>query len=179
MLFRSAEADTFPTRVRLPDEPLMLVDRIVEVGGEALSMAAGSVVTEHDVLPGSWYLDQGKCPVCITVEAGQADLFLSAYLGIDFQTRGIQKYRLLDAEITMHRDLPKPGETVQYDIRISHFFRQGNVWLFHFEYDATIFGKPMLTMRNGCAGFFSDEDLAAGQGIIKSRLDTDFSLHKC
>lgn len=173
-----AEADTFPTRVRLPDEPLMLVDRILEVGGEALSMAAGSVVTEHDVLPGSWYLDQGKCPVCITVEAGQADLFLSAYLGIDFQTRGIQKYRLLDAEITMHRDLPKPGETVQYDIRISHFFRQGNVWLFHFEYDATIFGKPMLTMRNGCAGFFSDEDLAAGQGIIKSRLDTDFPMTK-
>lgn len=173
-----AEADTFPTRVRLPDEPLMLVDRVLEVGGEALSMTSGSVVTEHDVLPGSWYLDQGKCPVCITVEAGQADLFLSAYLGIDFQTRGLQKYRLLDAEITMHRDLPKPGETIRYDIRINHFFRQGNVWLFHFEYDATIFGKPMLTMRNGCAGFFSDEDLAAGQGIIKSRLDTDFTMTK-
>ena len=27
-----AEADTFPTRVRLPDEPLMLVDRITDAG---------------------------------------------------------------------------------------------------------------------------------------------------
>lgn len=166
-----AEADTFPTRVRLPDEPLMLVDRIVSVTGTVRSMQTGSVVTEHDVRPGSWYLDQDRCPVCITVEAGQADLFLSGYLGIDFETRGIQKYRLLDAEITMHRGLPRAGETIRYDIRINRFFKQGGVWLFNFEYDATINGQPMLTMRNGCAGFFSDEELDQGQGIVKPRID--------
>ncbi|HPQ41204.1 MAG TPA: type I polyketide synthase, partial [bacterium] len=166
-----AEADGFPTRVRLPDEPLMLVDRILRVDGTAKSMTHGRVVTEHDVLPGAWYLDQGKCPVCIAVEAGQADLFLSGYLGIDFETRGIQKYRLLDADITMHRGLPEPGETVRYDIRITRFFRQGGIWLFHFEYDATIAGMPMLTMRNGCAGFFSDRELDEGRGIVKPRLD--------
>ena len=52
-----AAADTFPTRVRLPDEPLMLVDRIVSIEGEAQSMTSGRVVTEHDILPGAWYLD--------------------------------------------------------------------------------------------------------------------------
>jgi hypothetical protein len=30
------------------------------------------------------------------VESGQADLFLSGYLGIDFITRGLAVYRLLD-----------------------------------------------------------------------------------
>ena len=35
------EADGFPTRVRLPDEPLMLVDRIIALEGEALSLGAG------------------------------------------------------------------------------------------------------------------------------------------
>ncbi len=162
-----SEADTYPTRVRLPDEPLMLVDRIISVDAIPKSMKPGSIITEHDVLPDAWYLDQGKCPVCITVEAGQADLFLSGFLGIDFETKGVQKYRLLDAEITMAGALPEPGETIRYSIRITRFFRQENIWLFHFEYDASIDGELLLSMRNGTAGFFSDKELAAGQGIIQ------------
>src|SRR6185369_3562049 len=63
-----AEADGFPTRVRLPDEPLMLVDRIVALEGEPKSMTSGRVVTEHDVLPGAWYLDGGRIPTCVAVE---------------------------------------------------------------------------------------------------------------
>lgn len=166
-----ADADTFPTRVRLPDEPLMLVDRIVALEGEAKSMSHGRVVTEHDVLAGAWYLDGGRIPTCIAVEAGQADLFLSGYLGIDFITRGLAVYRLLDAKVTFHRGLPEPGETIHYDIRIERFFRQGNTWLFRFFYDATVNGEPLLTMRDGCAGFFSEEELAAGKGIVRPAID--------
>ncbi len=36
-----AAIDAFPTRVRLPDEPLMLVDRIVAIEGEPLSLDLG------------------------------------------------------------------------------------------------------------------------------------------
>src|SRR5206468_5945289 len=79
-----AAIDAHPTRVRLPDEPLMLVDRILAIEGEPRSLGAGRVVTEHDVLEDGWYLDGGRIPTCIAVEAGQADLFLSGYLGIDF-----------------------------------------------------------------------------------------------
>jgi acyl transferase domain-containing protein/3-hydroxymyristoyl/3-hydroxydecanoyl-(acyl carrier protein) dehydratase len=166
-----AEADSFPTRVRLPDEPLMLVDRIVALEGEARSMTHGRVVTEHDVLAGAWYLDAGRIPTCIAVEAGQADLFLSGYLGIDFITRGLAVYRLLDAKVTFHRGLPQPGETIHYDIRIERFFRQGETYLFRFFYDATVNGEPLLTMRDGCAGFFTEEELAAGKGIVRPALD--------
>jgi hypothetical protein len=67
--------DTYRVRVRLPDEPLMLVDRIISVEGEMLSMASGRVVTEHDVLPGAWYLDGDRAPVCISVEAGRQTFF--------------------------------------------------------------------------------------------------------
>jgi PfaB family protein len=166
-----AEADTFPTRVRLPDEPLMLVDRIIKVEGEPKSMTSGRVVTEHDVHPGAWYLDGGRIPTCIAVEAGQADLFLSGYLGIDFITRGLAVYRLLDAVVTFHRELPRPGETIHYDIRIERFFRQGETYLFRFHFDATVNGAPLLTMRDGCAGFFTAAELAAGKGIVKGALD--------
>ncbi|BDV42215.1 hypothetical protein GURASL_11380 [Geotalea uraniireducens] len=166
-----AEVDTFPTRVRLPDEPLMLVDRIVALEGEAKSMTHGRVATEHDILPGAWYLDGGRIPTCIAVEAGQADLFLSGYLGIDFIGRGLAVYRLLDAEVTFHRPLPGPGETIHYDIRIERFFRQGSTYLFRFRFDATVNGEPLLTMRDGCAGFFSAAELAAGKGIVRGALD--------
>ena len=166
-----AEADSFPTRVRLPDEPLMLVDRIISVEGEPRSMTHGRVVTEHDIHPGAWYLDGGRIPTCIAVEAGQADLFLSGYLGIDFITRGLAVYRLLDAVVTFHRGLPGPGETIHYDIRIERFFRQGDTWLFRFFFEATVDGEPLLTMRDGCAGFFSQQELDAGKGIVRPAVD--------
>jgi len=166
-----AEADTFPSRVRLPDEPLMLVDRITALEGEARSMTSGRVNTEHDIRAGAWYLDNGRIPTCIAVEAGQADLFLSGYLGIDFVTRGKAVYRLLDAVVTFHRELPGVGETIHYDISIERFFRQGDTHLFRFRFDATVEGEPLLTMRDGCAGFFTAAELAAGQGIIRSALD--------
>lgn len=166
-----AELDSFPTRVRLPDEPLMLVDRILALEGEPCSMTSGRVVTEHDILPGAWYLDGGRIPTCIAVESGQADLLLSGYLGADFITRGLAVYRLLDAVVTFHRGLPEPGKTIRYDIRIDHFFRQGDTWLFRFNFDATVDEQPMLTMRDGCAGFFSAQELEAGKGIVRPAVD--------
>ncbi|MDD2310206.1 MAG: beta-ketoacyl synthase N-terminal-like domain-containing protein [Desulfuromonadaceae bacterium] len=166
-----ADVDSFPTRVRLPDEPLMLVDRIISVEGEPKSMSHGRVVTEHDIHPDAWYLDGGCIPTCIAVESGQADLFLSGYLGIDFITRGLAVYRLLDAVVTFHRGLPGPGETIHYDIHIERFFRQGDTWLFRFFYEATVCGEPLLSMRDGCAGFFSQQELDAGKGIVRPALD--------
>lgn len=166
-----AEVDSFSTRVRLPDEPLMLVDRIVTLEGEAKSMTHGRVVTEHDIVDGAWYLDGGRIPTCIAVEAGQADLFLSGYLGIDFITKGLAVYRLLDATVTFHRGLPGPGEIISYDIHIERFFRQGDTWLFRFFFEATVNGQPLLSMRDGCAGFFNAAELEAGKGVVRPTLD--------
>jgi len=161
-----AHVDAYPTRVRLPDEPLMLVDRIVSVTGTPNSMKSGSCVTEHDVKSGAWYLDGGRIPTCIAVEAGQADLFLSGYLGIDTQTKGLAVYRLLDAIVTFHDHLPKPGDVIRYDIAIDGFGQHEDIWLFFFRYDATVNGRPLMTMRKGCAGFFTNEELSKGRGIV-------------
>lgn len=166
-----AEVDKHPTRVRLPDEPLMLVDRIVSVEGEPRSMTRGRVVTEHDVKAGAWYLDAGRIPTCVAVEAGQADLFLSGYLGIDFITKGLAVYRLLDAVVTFHRTLPQVGDVIEYDIHIERFFRQDQTYLFKFHFEGTVNGEPLLSMCDGCAGFFTAAELAAGKGIIHTKLD--------
>jgi acyl transferase domain-containing protein/3-hydroxymyristoyl/3-hydroxydecanoyl-(acyl carrier protein) dehydratase len=166
-----AAIDAHPTRVRLPDEPLMLVDRITALEGEPRSLTSGRVITEHDILPGAWYLDCGRIPTCIAVEAGQADLFLSGYLGIDFVTEGRAVYRLLDAVVTFHSALPQAGTLIRYDIQILHFFRQGTTHLFRFQFDATVAGVPLMSMRDGCAGFFTAQELAAGKGIVPTPLD--------
>ncbi len=166
-----AEVDRYPSRVRLPDEPLMLVDRIVSVAGEPGSLTAGTVVTEHDIHPGAWYLDSNRIPICIAVEAGQADLFLSAYLGIDSRTMGLAVYRLLDARVTFHREMPGPGQVILYDIKIERFFLHDNTHFFRFQFDATVDGELFLTMRDGCAGFFTEAALAAGKGVIVTSLD--------
>lgn len=168
---RYSEIDQFPTRVRLPDGPLQLVDRIIDIEGEPLSMTRGRVVTEHTVRPDRWYLEANRIPTALSVEAGQADLFLSGYLGIDLQTRGLAVYRLLDAVVTFHRGLPTVGETIRYDIHIDRFTKQGEVWLFHFRFDGTVNGEPFITMRNGVAGFFTAAALAAGKGIVQTALD--------
>jgi 3-hydroxymyristoyl/3-hydroxydecanoyl-(acyl carrier protein) dehydratase len=149
----------------------MLVDRILEIHGVKASLGSGRIVTEHDVLPGAWYLDGGRAPVCISVEAGQADLFLCAYLGIDLAVRGRRTYRLLDATVEFHRELPRPGETIRYAIAIDKFLRQGDTYLFLFHFKGTIAGAPFITMTDGCAGFFTPDEVARSGGIIPTDQD--------
>jgi len=158
--------DTYPVRVRLPAEPLMLVDRIMEIKGEMLSLTSGSIITQHDVKEGAWYLDGGKAPVSISIEAGQADLFLCAWLGIDHMVKGKRKYRLLDARVTFHRTLPEPGETIEYHIEIDRFLKQGDVYLFFFHYKGYIGNQLLISMRDGCAGFFTEKEVENSGGII-------------
>ena len=164
--------DGYAARVRLPDEPLMLVDRILAVEGSKGTLGPGRIVTEHDVLPRIWYLDGGRAPVCISVEAGQADLFLCAYLGIDLIVKGKRTYRLLDATVEFHRSLPVPGETVRYDIRIHKFIRQGETYLFLFSFKGFIGDTPLITMTDGCAGFFTETEVRNSGGIILTGDDT-------
>ena len=138
---------------------------------EPRSLTRGRVVTDHRVHGNRWYLDAGRIPTCVAVEAGQADLFLSAFLGIDFRTKGLAVYRLIDAVVTFHRGLPRVGETIKYDIHIDEFIPQGDAWLFRFRFESTVNGEPLLSMASGVAGFFTAEALASGRGIVHTKLD--------
>ena len=165
-----SEADSYPVRVRLPDGPLLLCHRVLSMTGEPGTLGAGALVTEHDITEDSWYLDGNRIPTCIAVEAGQADLLLSAWLGADFHTKGQAVYRLLDAEVEFHDQLPAVGQVIRYQIKIQEFFRQGDTLLFRFGFDAAVDGHPLITMRSGVAGFFSPDELASGKGLVDHSL---------
>jgi 3-hydroxymyristoyl/3-hydroxydecanoyl-(acyl carrier protein) dehydratase len=173
-----AVVDTYKARVRLPDEPLMLVDRILSIDGEKAALGHGRIVTEHDVLPSAWYLDGDRAPVCISVEAGQADLFLSSYLGIDLAVKGKRTYRLLDATVKFHMGLPRPGDTIRYDIEIEKFVKQKETFLFFFRFDGFIGETKLISMKNGCAGFFTEEEVKNSGGIILTEKDAEAAKGK-
>jgi 3-hydroxymyristoyl/3-hydroxydecanoyl-(acyl carrier protein) dehydratase len=91
---------------------------------------------------------------------------LISYLGIDFQCKGEQVYRLLDCTLTYLDDMPLEGQTLRYEISINSFAKHDQNLLFFFNYECFVGSKMVLRMDNGCAGFFSDEDLAQGRGVL-------------
>ncbi|MEQ9323752.1 MAG: 3-hydroxyacyl-[acyl-carrier-protein] dehydratase FabA, partial [Polyangiaceae bacterium] len=153
-------------QVRMPERRLLLADRVTGIDAEPGVLGEGTVWTETDVTADSWYLHAGRMPAGLMIESGQADLFLISYMGIDFLNRGERAYRLLGCDVTYRRSLPAIGETLRYDIHVDGHAQQGDVRLFFFHYDCRIGDEIVLSVRNGQAGFFSDEELAHSDGVI-------------
>lgn len=161
-----AAQDGYARQVRMPLPPLLLADRVVGLAAEPASMGKGTIWTETDVRRDSWYLHQGRMPPGLMIEAGQADLMLISYLGVDLLNRGERVYRLLGCELTWHGDLPAAGDTLRFAIHLDGHAAQGPVRLMFFHYDCTNGGRPQLTVRNGQAGFFTDAELADSAGCL-------------
>jgi PfaB family protein len=158
--------DDYVRQVRLPEPPLLLVDRITGIDAEPGSMTHGTIWTETDIQEDAWYLDDHWMPAGIMVESGQADLVLISWLGADFLNRGERVYRLLGCELSYRGGLPQPGDTLQYEIRVTGHARAGAVRLFFFEYECRVNGELRLIVRNGQAGFFTDDELDHSGGVL-------------
>ncbi len=171
-----AQQDSYLRQVRMPEPPMLLADRVVALHGEANSMGLGNIVTETDVGRNSWYLHQGYMPAGIAVEAGQADLLLISWLGADVRNQGDRVYRLLGCDLTFHGTLPKAGETLRYDIHVDGYANSGEIRMFFFHYDCVSEGKPRLSVRDGQAGFFTDEELANSEGVLWSPATGEHTL---
>ena len=161
-----AAQDRYARQVRMPLPPLLLADRVTGITGEAAGMGTGTIWTETDVAEDDWFLHAGRMPAGILVECGQADLMLISWLGIDLLNRGERVYRLLGCDLTACGPLPKPGETLSYDIHVDGHAQQGDVRLFFFHYDCHVNGELRVKVRNGQAGFFTDAELEASAGIL-------------
>ncbi|MCK5664641.1 MAG: hypothetical protein KAI17_14210, partial [Thiotrichaceae bacterium] len=160
--------DSYPKRVMLPMDPYLLVTRVTEMQGKKDEFVPSTMTTEYDIPHNAWYSTDGQIPTCICIESGQCDLLLISYMGIDFDNKGKYLYRLLDCTLTFLDDQPKEGQTLRYEISINSFAKHKNNLLFFFSYECFIGDKMILKMDNGCAGFFSDEELAVGKGVIRT-----------
>nr|ABF00130.1 polyunsaturated fatty acid synthase [Pseudoalteromonas sp. DS-12] len=79
---------------------------------------------------------------------------------------GLRIYEVKDIAICIEEAVPRGGDTLRYDI--NHFARNGDTLLFFFSYECFVGDKMVLKMDNGCAGFFTDEELSDGKGVIRT-----------
>jgi PfaB family protein len=161
-----AEIDGYGKRVRLPAEPYHFVTRVTALEGKTGVYEKSFIRTEYDVPVDAWYAVDGGVPPAVAIEAGQCDLLLISYLGIDFRNKGKRVYRLLDSTLVFIGDLPKTGQTLRYDISINKFVRQGDTTLFFFSYSCYADGELILELKDACAGFFSDRELETPLGVV-------------
>ena len=163
--------DQYLRQVRMPKPPMLLADRVLGITGIPSQMGLGRIWTETDVGSQEWYLHQNHMPAGVMIEAGQADLMLISYLGVDAHNRGERVYRLLGCELTYHGDLPIVGDILRFDIALDGHAAQGDVRLMFFHYDCVNTdtrgnARPQLSVRQGQAGFFTDTELAASAGCL-------------
>ncbi len=159
--------DKYEHQVRLPADPLLLVDRITGIEAEAQVNGPGVIWTETDLKAQDWSIHDGRIRPGLLIESGQADLTLIAWMGADLLNQSERVYRLLGCEITFHEGgLPGPGETLKFQIEITGHATLAGVRMFFFQYDCTVAGRPVFSVRNGQAGFFTNEELASGKGVV-------------
>ncbi|WP_242642906.1 beta-ketoacyl synthase N-terminal-like domain-containing protein [Lentzea alba] len=168
---RFAEVDGFAYRVRLPAPPYLFVSRVTELKAKTGRFEPSAITTEYDVPADAWYLVDGVAPTAVTVEAGQCDLMLISYLGIDFETRGQRVYRLLDSTLVFHGGFPRAGQTLRYEINIDRFVRNGDTLLFFFNYQCFADDELILSLHDACAGFFTADELDDSLGVVTSEAD--------
>ena len=160
--------DTYRRRVMLPMYPYLLVSRVTKMNAKLGEYKPSTMTTEYDIPYNAWYTTDKQIPSAVCVESGQCDLLLISYLGIDLTNKGNLVYRLLDCTLTFMDDLPYEGQTLRYDISINSFVRNGENLLFFFSYECFVQDRLVLKMDGGCAGFFADDQLVDGAGVVYS-----------
>ncbi|WP_100444516.1 beta-ketoacyl synthase N-terminal-like domain-containing protein [Glycomyces xiaoerkulensis] len=168
-----AEVDRYPRRCRLPEPPYHFVTRVTHLKGETGVFEPSEITTEYDVPADAWYTVDGLVPCAVTIEAGQCDMLLIAYLGVDFKNRGERVYRLLDSRLVFHGGLPREGQTLRYDINIDRFVWNGDSLLFFFNYRCYADGELILELLDACAGFFSPAELEESLGVVESAAEAE------
>jgi len=121
-------------------------------------MGPGGITTETDITTGAWYLHHGRMPAGITIEAGQADLMLISWLGVDSLNKGLRVYRLLGCDLSFTGSCPVPEKPCDMTSTWIAMRYMPACRMFFFHYDCTCASQRRLTVRNGQAGFFTDEN---------------------
>lgn len=161
------DQDAFTRQVRLPAPPLLLVDRITGIEAAPTEERGGVIWTETVLENHLDFIHDGRIRPGPLIECGQADLTLIGWMGADLRNQDERVYRLLGCEITFHQGgLPRVEDTLRFQIEITGHAELGGVRMFFFQYDCRANDQLAFSIRNGQAGFFTDDELANSKGVI-------------
>ena len=166
------EIDNYARRVRMPSPPFLFVSRVTQLEGTLGNYQSGFIETEYYIPQDAWYAIDGQLTVGICKEAGHGLLMLLSYLGTDFESKGERSFRLLDLSATFLFEQPENIKTLRCRIRITSSVTTEDSLLVFFQGEALIGDRVWMTLHDGCAGIFSDEELEQGQGIVVSESET-------
>ncbi|MEU5879379.1 hypothetical protein [Spirillospora sp. NPDC047279] len=153
-------------RIRLPRGPMLMLDRVTGVHAVPMSRGHGTIHSETDVRPDSWFLDPGgRMPAGLMAETVQIALPLLSWLGFDPGT-GDRSARLLDAEVVFHGPRPRAGETLRHETRIGEHFEHDGAVLVSFSGESHVGDELRMSVRNGRAGVFARTGGTAGGGLV-------------
>ena len=162
----------------MPEPPLLLADRVTGIDADA-RLDGHRHHLDRDRRPRGQLVParRAACPPGIMIEAGQADLLLIRWLGVDFLNRGERVYRLLGCELTYHGGLAAPGRHARYEIHVDGHAKQGDVRLFFFHYDCRDRRRaprsPCATARPASSPTRSSRAPAACSGTPRGRRHRD------
>lgn len=158
--------DRFERRVRLPNPPLCLLDRVESIEQTELEMDLGWIRSSITPRSDDWYVHQGRMPIGMCIEAGgQPALVLLSRAGVDRQNRGRRMFRLLNFRGVLHDALPGADERLEFRTRLTGDTTFGSARLITFASEAWRDGNPVMEVDWAKAGFFTEEELAGSHGV--------------
>lgn len=166
-----AEADKYKVRSRMPSPPYLFVSRITKLDAEYGKVRPSSIEIEYDIDRDCIYL-QGDNSVsnCVLSEASQIGIFLGAYIGVDIMDSGTLRFRIVSSKSTIKSSRTLYlGDTVRLVYKINQFTKRGDTLFLIGHYECYC-GEELLLMADIIGGFFTEEDLAKGKGIISPSL---------
>jgi 3-hydroxymyristoyl/3-hydroxydecanoyl-(acyl carrier protein) dehydratase len=161
--------DTDRFLARLPAPPYSFIDRVIKAEPEPWKLKPGGwVEAEFDVRPDDWYFianQSDHMPYCVLLEiALQACGWLAAYAGSALRSANDLRFRNLDGQAILHREVSAAKQTLRSRCRMTKVSTVGDIIIESFEFqvldqDHFIYdGKTVF-------GFFTSDALADQRGV--------------
>jgi 3-hydroxymyristoyl/3-hydroxydecanoyl-(acyl carrier protein) dehydratase len=158
---------------RPPDGGLLLIDRVMEIGGRRGVLDGGSIRTEYDSPADSWYYAEtanASMPNCIYMETSlQSALLLGYYLGPTLaMPDGAVSLRNLGGTATVLREIDLRDTTISERARLLSTSLVPGSSLQSFDYAQSAGGVPYYQGET-LFGYFSDAAMAQQTGLDAGR----------
>lgn len=143
---------------RLPNGPLQLIDRVIQISGDPGDLRPGSsLISEYDLEPGVWFMEgnPGDLPYVALMEiALQPCGFLSAYLGT-IQDREDQDlyFRNLDGEGSLLYWPESNGPVITNQVKLVSSSSLDNVIIQKYNFELSQDGSPFF-LGSSSFGYF-------------------------
>jgi 3-hydroxymyristoyl/3-hydroxydecanoyl-(acyl carrier protein) dehydratase len=154
---------------RLPRDPYLFLDRVLEVEPPPWVMQPGGWVTcEFDVRPDAWYFGasgQETMPFAVLLEAAlQPCGWLAAYVGSALTSTVDLHFRNLDGQGTQHAEVGRDAGTLTARARLTKASQAGGMILQEFDISVLRGSQPVYSGQTGF-GFFPAAALASQVGL--------------